>query len=96
MTLKFVKSLTSIFLLLAFTKMPYGFYSLLRWIVFGVSTYSAYDSYRKTFLGWAWTFLIIGLIFNPFIPVHFNRTILNILDLATATLFISSIFVMER
>lgn len=93
---KVVRIITAIILLLALTKQPYGFYKLLRWVVFGVSSYSIFIAYNEKYFGWLWIFLFIAILFNPIFPVYFDRTTWAYIDVCTAIIFIISIFKMKN
>lgn len=79
----------SIFLLvLALFKLPYGYYTFLRLFIFTTScNYILNDSKEEKsniFYGW----LIIGLLYNPIIPIHLNKDIWQIINILSI-LFIS-------
>ena len=76
----------------ALTKLPYNYYILLRWITFIYACYSAYLTYNVQPEGWFVTYLFIALLFNPLIPPRFDRTIWDLIDVATAVYIIVSIF----
>lgn len=61
-------------------KHPYGFYTLLRWIVCAVFAYSATVAYRAERPVWTWLFAVEAMLFNPFVRVHFNRNTWQIVD----------------
>ena len=61
-------------------KQPYGFYILLRWIACAVFTYSAFASYRVERPLWAWLFAVEAMLFNPFVRIHFNREVWQLVD----------------
>ena len=79
----------SIFLLvLALLKLPYGYYTFLRLFIFITScNYILNDSKEEKsniFYGW----LIIGLLYNPIIPVYLRRDIWQTINILSI-LFIS-------
>ena len=71
---------------------PSGYYTLLRWVVFGVGAYSAYIAVTFNRTPWAWCFGLIALFFNPLIPVWLNRATWVNIDVVTGIIFILSIF----
>ncbi len=88
--------LPSIFLLLAILDgLPYGFFSLLRLIVFFTNAYLAWLALKSKNLFWVWVYGLIVIVFNPIIPVHFGRDIWIIVDIFTAFLLIISIFIFK-
>jgi uncharacterized membrane protein len=68
-----------------FFTLPYGFYTLLRFVVCGFSLYVAYRIYKvynneyKTYL----IYVFWAILFNPFIPVHFDKATWRIIDIVT-------------
>ncbi len=81
-------------LLLSFLDWPYGYYTLLRFIVTAVAIYYLYCLYIKEKIQtvWFWGLMVIGILFNPFIPVILgDKAIWGIIDVITAIFFISLI-----
>lgn len=74
-------------LLLSIFKMPYDYYTLLRWLVFAASAYFAFESYKICKTGSIWVFGVVSLLFNPLLPVHFERITWNVIDIAVAILY---------
>ena len=62
-----------VLLLWALSRHPYGYYKFLRWVVCGVGAYSAFEAAELKQEGWAITFGIMALIFNPFVLLRFDR-----------------------
>jgi len=75
---------------------PSGYYTLLRWVVFGVGVYSAYIAVTFNRIPWAWCFGLIALFFNPLIPVWLNRATWVNIDVAVGVVFLISIFFVSR
>jgi hypothetical protein len=86
------KILAVILLLWALAHHPYGYYQFLRWLILGVSTYSAYLAYNSGRKIWIGIFGIIALLFNPIIPFYFQRDTWQFIDIITAVLFLVSMF----
>jgi len=81
----------------ALTGHPYVYYTLLRWVVFGVGAYSAYTAVTVNRILWAWCFGFIALFFNPLIPVRLDRAVWVKIDIAVGiVLFISIFFVSSK
>ena len=76
-------------LVIAVLPLPYGYYTLLRLGITAFAAFFAYIEYEKhgAFTGWVFGFICVGLLFNPFIPVHFSRSSWFILDLLGAGVF---------
>ncbi len=88
----------SIFCFIAlFDGLPYGYFTFLRFTVFGIFTYMTYVLYHsdKNSL-WVWVFGFIAVLFNPFIPVYLDREIWWFIDLVIGIfLLLLSIFKFE-
>jgi hypothetical protein len=87
----------AIMLFLALGKFPYGYYTLLRFVICGTTAYGAYfASTEQKKPAWAWTFGIIAVLFNPFIPIHLSRDIWAVIDIAVALLLLASLLVLRE
>lgn len=89
--------ITSAFLFIAlFNGLPYGYFTLLRFVVFAVSAYLAYKIYEshKESL-WIWAFGFVSVLFNPFIIIHLRRSTWTIIDLLVGVFFIVSMFILK-
>ena len=83
---KTINTILSIMMLLALFNLPYGYYELLRVVVFlGAiyDTYVAYSLYDKL-TGPAYIFLFIAFLWNPIIPIFMSRFVWNIFNIAAA------------
>ena len=68
--------------------MPYGYYSLMRWVVCPVLAWLAILSYRSGAENWIWVWGILAGIYNPILPVHATRefwTVVNLVTIGLAT-----------
>ena len=88
--------IAAILLFLALDRHPYGYYTLLRFVVCGVTVYGVYYALELQKNAWAWTFGIIAVLFNPIIPIHLKKDIWTIIDLAVAILLLLSIFLLRK
>lgn len=70
----------------------YGYYTILRWVVFAVSSYCTYVAIVQKQIHWAWLFGFIGLFINPFFPVRLNRESWAVIDTIFGIVMIFSIF----
>jgi hypothetical protein len=76
-----------ILLLLTFLDFPYGYYVFLRWIITGVAIYYAYYIYsvKSEMDIWFWTLAVIGIVFNPIVPIYLkDKSIWGIIDIGVA------------
>lgn len=88
--------ISSTFLFLAlFDVWPYGFFTLLRFVVFASSAYVAWTAYKAQKEKWVWLFGFLAVLFNPFIIIHLNRKLWIIIDLIVGIFMIVSIFIFK-
>lgn len=83
---KTINTVLSVMMLLALFNLPYGYYELLRVVVFlGAiyDTYVAYSLYEKL-TGPTYIFLFIAFLWNPIIPIFLNRSVWNVFNIAAA------------
>lgn len=76
-------------LLLALGHWPYGYYMLLRVVVFAAGLLIASLIYQraKSITIWVSLFVAAAVIFNPFVPLHITRGVWSILNILVAGLF---------
>ncbi len=88
--------ISATFLFLAmFSGWPYGFFTLLRLVVFGTTVYLSWLAYKSERHVWIWIFGFLALVFNPVIPLHLGRDLWIVVDLLVAVFLIISIFVFK-
>lgn len=88
-----------ILLLLSFLDWPYGYYTFLRFVITGIAVYYIYCLYIKekwqTF--WFWILIVIGILFNPFVPIILgDKSIWGIIDVVVALFFVVLIIKFKR
>jgi len=64
-------------LALALAPMPIGYYRFLRIAVCGLSVLSAI---RTRSMAWRWTWAVVAVVFNPFLPLYLGRDLWRIVD----------------
>jgi hypothetical protein len=76
-------------LALAIGRWPYGYYMLLRVVVFATALLIAglICQQARAFTLWLGLFVVVAIIFNPIVPLHLTRGVWSILNLAGAGLF---------
>lgn len=74
---------------------PYGFFTLLRFVVFTISAYIAWILYKVNNEKMVWVFGFFAILFNPFIPIHLNREIWIVIDLIVGIFMIVSVFIIK-
>lgn len=72
-----------------------GYYTFLRFLICGICTFGAYVSLRERST-LAAPFLIVGVLFNPFIEAHANRAFWIVVDLVVAAGFFAVVRVAPR
>ena len=76
-------------LLVAMLDMPYGYYQLLRVIIFCVSVYLAIAEGKQDYGFWTWAFIACGLIYNPITKLSLGSQIWPFVNIATALLLLA-------
>ena len=79
---------SGLFCLISIADVPYGFYMLLRWVVFVAGGLLALEFYRQGRMGWVWTFGIISLLFNPIAKFAFDKKMWRVFDAAAGICFL--------
>ena len=78
--------IASVFLVLALLPMPYGYYQLLRLVVFAVSIWAAISTY-KTNQTLTILYVLVALLYNPVFIVHFDRGTWGVINILTILFF---------
>lgn len=90
---KNIASIASIvMLLLAIPDLPYGYYTLLRWVITASAIFLVYVASQLEKKFWLFLMAIIALLFNPIAPIHLDKETWIIIDFVVAVLFLISIF----
>ena len=76
-----------ILLLAILMKLPYGYYTILRFVLCGTSIYLAFNAQEFNKKQWVWVMGIIALLFNPIIPVKLDKATWTIIDIVTIVIF---------
>lgn len=87
-SIKILPIIGSIFLGVALSDMPYGYYKLLRIFIFVITGCLLFYSYHAKKTAWSWLFGIIAYIFNPIIPMHMDRATWQLVDVSVIVLFV--------
>jgi len=89
--MKYFIILTIFMLFGAIAELPYGYYTLLRWITCITSILVVLQAFEKN-IDWAKVvFIVIAILFNPLAPIYLSRSTWIPLDVITAILFIFAI-----
>lgn len=79
-----------------FDGLPYGFFTLLRFVVCAVGIYLAYGIYEENKESlWVWAFAGIAILFNPLIIITFERSTWTVIDLIVGVFFLLSTFLIK-
>ena len=79
-----VKLIVAILLILCLANMPYGFYTLVRFVAACAFAYFSYDYFKAKKDGLGFTFAALAVLFQPFIKLALGRFIWNIVDVIVA------------
>ena len=94
-TITIIKIIAIVMLFWALADNPYGYYQILRWVIAGVTGYSAYSAYEHKKNAWTWILGIIAILYNPIAPIHLDRETWSIIDLIVAAIIFTNIFKMK-
>ena len=92
----FMRALVIVLLIAATQNLPYDYYTLLRFIVTGVSAYGIYFAYQHKKQIWLWVFIIIAVLFNPISPIYLDKAIWVFIDYIVAAVFFVSLWMPEK
>lgn len=73
----------------------YGFFTMLRFVVFASTAYVAYLAYQSEKEGWTWIIGAIAVLFNPFIPIYLTREIWIVIDGLVGVFLLASIILLN-
>lgn len=88
-------SATAFLFLALFDAWQYGFFTILRFVVFTACAYSAWLAYENDRESWGWFMGAIAVLFNPFISIHFQRDVWVVIDSVIAIVLILSVFLLK-
>jgi hypothetical protein len=94
----FIKLILAILLLLCLAKMPYGYYALVRFVAFvgfGILAFTAYQKHNEIGTE-ALLYIVLALLFQPFVKVALGRNLWNIVDVVVAIGLVGSLFLENK
>jgi len=94
-TITIARIIAILMLFWALADNPYGYYQILRWVICGLTGYSAYLAYEGDKNVWTWIFGITAVLFNPIAPIHLPRETWSVINLIVAAIIFISIFKMK-
>ena len=74
----------AVMLLLCLFDMPYGYYNLVRFVTMAASIYLAYKEFAEGSKELGIAFVVLALLFQPFVKIVLGRTIWNVVDVVVA------------
>ena len=74
-------------MLIAIASLPYGYYQLLRLVVAVCGLWIAYVAWQDHKVAWALAIGVTVLVFNPLVPVHFDRQTWSVLNVVGGLIF---------
>jgi hypothetical protein len=83
-------------LFIALGHLPYGYYTLLRFVVCGAATFVAFVGYSGGKIWAAWLFAFVAVLFNPIIKIHFHKDAWQVLDFICACVFLITAFTIKK
>jgi len=75
---------------------PYGYYSVMRWIVCATFIYLAARSYEQQSQTWVWVWGVTAGIYNPIFPVHATREFWSLVNIVTIGVVAFAAFTSRR
>jgi hypothetical protein len=93
--MKYIKLILSALFLLCLAPMPYGFYSLIRFVAMIAFAIYAYVYYEKKNNKLAIIFVSLAILFQPLLPIYLGRILWNIIDVGVA-IFLIVLYVKEN
>ena len=92
-----IKILLAMTLVICLLPMPYGYYTLIRFVSMGVFAYFAYNYYDKAQKATPLVFIfcLLAILFQPFIKIALGRVIWNIVDVVVA-IFLVGLYAIEK
>jgi len=71
-------------LLIALARMPYDYYTLLRWTLCPINAYLAVCAFERRVNWVGYIFIAVAVIYNPIIPVHLSRGTWRVVNVMSA------------
>jgi hypothetical protein len=85
-----------ILMLICVFRLPYGYYQLIRYIALVGFAILAYYEYEKKNLPMAIVYIMLVILFQPFVKVPLDRQMWNIVDVVVAIGLVISVFVQKQ
>lgn len=86
---------TTILFLALFDGWEYGFFTILRFVVFATTAYVAWMAYVAQKERWVWIFGFVAILFNPFFPVYLDRDTWVVIDFIVGAFLLATTFLFK-
>lgn len=73
----------------------YGFFTILRFVVFATTAYVAWLAFESKKEKWVWLLGFVAVLFNPFIPIFLEHETWMVIDFVVAVLLIGVVFLLK-
>jgi len=93
--MRYIKLAMAFALVACLLPMPYGYYTLVRFVSMAIFAFFAFSYYEKKAMPLVFTFCALALLFQPFIKLALGRNIWNVVDIAVA-IFLIVLYCKER
>lgn len=90
---KILKLIIAVLLFVCLLDMPYGYYQFIRFFACIGFAYMAYKSNEQSNKTATITFVILAILFQPFVKISLGRELWNIVDVIVGAVLLLSIFV---
>jgi hypothetical protein len=90
---KILKLIIAVLLFVCLLDMPYGYYQFIRFFACIGFAYLAYKSNEQSNKTVTITFVILAILFQPFVKISLGRELWNIVDVIVGAVLLLSIFV---
>lgn len=84
--MKYINLFVASALIICLLPMPYGYYTIVRFVVMVVFIVYAFLYYEKKSISLAFTFGTLALLFQPFCKITLGKGLWNIVDIVVAFL----------
>jgi hypothetical protein len=95
-TIRTLKVVIAVALLLCLLPLPYGYYELVRWGGMVCFCVLAFNSYKQKQEGWMVAYAALAVLFQPFCKIALGRSVWNAIDVAVAGLLMWTVWKKRR
>ncbi len=90
------KLILTTLLLLCLADMPYGYYQIVRFVSCIAFAYFAYDANEKEEKTTAIIYLVLAILFQPFLKISLGRELWNIVDVIVGVGLMLTLFLKQK